>query len=111
MVDMTEKILIVFKEIDKKIWDSWCNRCGYCCKIWDFTKEPPEDTGNYCSHLKWIDSKSFCDIYPNCYGTQLELKGVCVPVEYVYKRADNCPYNKILNNPKFKILRVKEEKL
>lgn len=99
-----EKVLLVWKEIDKKTWDSWCKRCGECCKEFDFTKDPIEWTGQYCKHLKWEKDgkKSFCELWPNCYGTLLPYEGKCVPIEFCFNVPKKCGYRKFLDKAKEK---------
>lgn len=95
---MTETIILSKKLFKKEDWDKLCKRCGECCKLRDFTKNPPEELNEYCSNLKRLkNGKTKCRIYSHCYGTKLSGEGWCVPVEFTFRRAENCPYNKFID--------------
>lgn len=105
---MTDELIILSKLLIKKEdWDKKCKRCGVCCKLHDYTKDPPTETNEYCTHLRRLkNGKTKCRIYKTCYGTKLKYGGSCVPVEHTYKRAENCPYNEYIEN--FAIFRTEK---
>lgn len=117
LIDLTEykaqlkeanntETIVISMEITREEWDKKCNRCGYCCRV--YNDSDPQNfkwEGKYCEHLHFDKQhKAFCDIYKNCYGSQTQdtsEKWFCVPIEYVYKRSPECPYNKILKKDVF----------
>jgi uncharacterized cysteine cluster protein YcgN (CxxCxxCC family) len=96
---MPERIVVakIVKEYTGAEWDALCRRCGYCCRIHKQDKRGIWVDNGPCPHLKYIgNGKTECDIYPNCFGIQLDADNYCEHVESVYERAPDCPYNKII---------------
>lgn len=100
------------KRFTKAEWDAICNRCGYCCKLCKQDKNGNWVQEGDCPNLKRLmNGKTECMIFDDCYGTQTSDTTWCVPVEHVFKRAPNCPYNKILaGNEIFRVQEPEREK-
>ncbi len=81
-------------------WETLCIRCGECCHLVDYTKEPPEVQSGYCPHLHFEGGEASCDVYPKKYGTKLPDGGFCSPIENCTWRGPNCGYNQYLPKPR-----------
>lgn len=83
------------KKIDLRLDKLLCKQCGECCHEIDYTTTPPTRLKTYCEQLEWIGEKAYCKLYPNHHGYSLNCGGMCVPVNLVFYRHKNCPYNEI----------------
>lgn len=92
--DAELKRYLNWQELQNKIWESTCGRCGACCGVVE---------GDPCEHLKKADNGRYlCGIYENRFGMHETISGQsikCVPIRDILHKSwpgDHCcGYKKI----------------
>lgn len=88
-------------------WALLCKRCGKCCEL---LNKDGSWTGKYCQYLLWDENhKAVCTVFEDRLGKECGDGTICHPIDDVFQRALNCPYNLFFpDTPFMKQKRVKK---